>query len=40
MQVSGQAGEHRVEGARVALGHAFGGGSQYFSQALFGAARP
>ncbi|MEE8557515.1 MAG: thiolase domain-containing protein [Myxococcota bacterium] len=31
MQVRGQAGEHQVEGAKLALGHAYGGGSQYFS---------
>ncbi len=31
MQVMGRAGEHQVEGARTALGHAYGGGSQYFS---------
>jgi acetyl-CoA C-acetyltransferase len=31
MQVMGKAGEHQVEGARTALGHAYGGGSQYFS---------
>jgi acetyl-CoA C-acetyltransferase len=31
MQVRGQAGAHQVEGARMALGHAYGGGSQYFS---------
>jgi acetyl-CoA C-acetyltransferase len=30
-QVRGLAGEHQVEGARRALGHAYGGGSQYFS---------
>jgi acetyl-CoA C-acetyltransferase len=30
-QVMGRAGEHQVEGARTALGHAYGGGSQYFS---------
>ncbi len=40
LQVRGQAGEHQVDGARVALGHAYGGGSQYFSMALFGAERP
>jgi acetyl-CoA C-acetyltransferase len=40
MQVRGQAGEHQVDGARIALGHAYGGGSQYFSMALFGAAKP
>jgi acetyl-CoA C-acetyltransferase len=31
MQVRGQAGEHQVDGAKKALGHAYGGGSQYFS---------
>ena len=31
MQVMGKAGEHQVEGASTALGHAYGGGSQYFS---------
>ena len=25
MQVRGQAGDHQVDGARVALGHAYGG---------------
>ncbi len=35
MQVRGQAGEHQIEGAKVALGHAYGGGSQYFSMCLF-----
>ena len=31
MQVMGKAGEHQVAGAKIALGHAYGGGSQYFS---------
>jgi acetyl-CoA C-acetyltransferase len=31
MQVRGQAGAHQIEGAKMALGHAYGGGSQYFS---------
>jgi acetyl-CoA C-acetyltransferase len=31
MQVMGRAGDHQVPGARVALGHAYGGGSQFFS---------
>jgi len=31
MQVMGKAGQHQVTGARTALGHAYGGGSQYFS---------
>jgi acetyl-CoA C-acetyltransferase len=40
MQVRGQAGEHQVDGARVTLGHAYGGGSQYFSMCLFGKEKP
>jgi acetyl-CoA C-acetyltransferase len=39
-QVRGLAGEHQVDGARVALGHAYGGGSQYFSMWIVGEARP
>jgi len=31
MQVMGKAGEHQVPGVRTALGHAYGGGSQYFT---------
>ena len=31
MQVRGQAGDHQVDGARVAVGHAYGGGSQFFA---------
>jgi len=31
MQVMGRAGEHQVTGARRALGHAYGGGSQFFA---------
>lgn len=30
-QVRGTAGEHQVEGARTALGHAYGGAAQYFA---------
>jgi len=40
MQVRGQAGQHQVDGARVAMGHAYGGGSQYFSMCLFGKDKP
>jgi acetyl-CoA C-acetyltransferase len=35
-QVRGLAGEHQVEGAQKALGHAYGGGSQYFSMWIVG----
>jgi acetyl-CoA C-acetyltransferase len=40
MQVRGAAGEHQVDGARVALGHAYGGGSQFFSMWVVGAEKP
>jgi len=40
MQVRGQAGEHQVDGARLALGQAYGGGSQYFSLCILGADKP
>ena len=31
LQVRGLAGEHQVDGARTALGHAYGGAAQYFA---------
>jgi acetyl-CoA C-acetyltransferase len=40
LQVMGEAGEHQIDGARRALGHAYGGGSQYFSMWVVGSARP
>ncbi len=40
MQVRGQAGEHQIAGARRALGHAYGGGSQYFSMWIVGSEKP
>jgi acetyl-CoA C-acetyltransferase len=40
MQVMGRAGEHQVDGARTALGHANGGGSQFFSMWVVGAEKP
>jgi len=39
-QVRGQAGDHQVDGARLAMGHAYGGGSQYFAMWLVGADKP
>jgi acetyl-CoA C-acetyltransferase len=40
MQVMGRAGDHQVDGARTALGHAYGGGSQFFSMWVVGSAKP
>jgi acetyl-CoA C-acetyltransferase len=40
LQVRGAAGEHQVDGVRKALGHAYGGGSQFFSMWVVGSDRP
>jgi acetyl-CoA C-acetyltransferase len=40
MQIREQAGEHQIDGARVALGHAYGGGSQFFAMWVVGADKP
>jgi acetyl-CoA C-acetyltransferase len=40
LQVRGMAGEHQVDGARRALGHAYGGGSQFFSMWVVAADKP
>ena len=40
MQVRGQAGEHQIDGAKLALGHAYGGGSQFFAMATFAKEKP
>jgi acetyl-CoA C-acetyltransferase len=40
LQVMGEAGEHQVDGARRALGHAYGGGSQFFAMWVVGAEPP
>jgi len=36
-QVRGLAGDHQVDGARTAMGHAYGGGSQFFAMWVVGA---
>jgi acetyl-CoA C-acetyltransferase len=40
LQVMGAAGEHQVDGARRAFGHAYGGGSQFFAMWVVGSAKP
>jgi acetyl-CoA C-acetyltransferase len=40
LQVRNQAGEHQIDGARTALGHAYGGGSQFYSMWVLGADKP
>jgi len=39
-QVRGQANGHQVPGARRAMGHAYGGGSQFFAAWIVGADKP
>jgi acetyl-CoA C-acetyltransferase len=40
MQVRGQAGEHQIDGVRTAVGHAYGGGSQFFAMWVVGTDKP
>jgi acetyl-CoA C-acetyltransferase len=40
LQVRGMAGDHQIDGARRALGHAYGGGSQFFSMWVVGSQPP
>jgi acetyl-CoA C-acetyltransferase len=40
LQVRGEAGEHQVDGVKRALGHAYGGGSQFFSMWVVGSDKP
>ncbi|TJZ76784.1 thiolase domain-containing protein [Rhodococcus oryzae] len=40
MQVMNRAGDHQIQDARKAFGHAYGGGSQYFSMWVVGADEP
>ncbi len=40
LQVRGMAGDRQVDGAKVALGHAYGGGSQFFSMWIVGSDKP
>ncbi len=38
-QVRGDAGNHQVDGAKLALGHAYGGGAQFFAMWVVGAEK-
>jgi acetyl-CoA C-acetyltransferase len=40
LQVRGRAGAHQVEGAKLAMGHAYGGGSQFFAMWIVGSEKP
>jgi acetyl-CoA C-acetyltransferase len=38
-QVRGRCEQRQVDGARLALGHAYGGDSNYFAMMVFGSER-
>ena len=40
LQVMGCAGNHQVDGARRAMGHAYGGGSQFFAMWIVASHKP
>ena len=40
MQVRGMAGEHQIDGAKTALGHAYGGGAQFYAMWVVSSDRP
>ena len=40
LQVRAMAGDHQVDGARKAFGHAYGGGAQYYAMWIVGADKP
>ena len=40
LQVRGMAGEHQIDGARTALGHAYGGAAQFYAMWVVGADKP
>jgi acetyl-CoA C-acetyltransferase len=40
LQVRGQAGAHQIEGARTAVGHAYGGASQFFAMWVVSSEKP
>ena len=40
LQVRAMAGEHQVDGAKKAMGHAYGGGSQFFAMWIVGSEKP
>jgi len=40
LQVRGMAGEHQIDGARTAVGHAYGGAAQFFAMWVVGSEKP
>jgi acetyl-CoA C-acetyltransferase len=40
MQIREQAGEHQIDGARTVMGHAYGGGAQFYSMCILTKEKP
>jgi acetyl-CoA C-acetyltransferase len=40
MQVRGQAGDHQIDGAKLAVGHAYGGAAQFYAMWVVGSDKP
>jgi acetyl-CoA C-acetyltransferase len=40
LQIRGRAGDHQVDGARLAVGHAYGGAAQFYAMWVVGADKP
>ncbi|MBV8305296.1 MAG: thiolase domain-containing protein [Acidimicrobiia bacterium] len=40
MQIREQAGEHQIDGVRTAMGHAYGGGAQFYSMCILARDKP
>jgi acetyl-CoA C-acetyltransferase len=40
LQVRGEAGDHQVDGVRTAVGHAYGGGAQFFAMWVLRSTKP
>ncbi len=40
LQVRGMAGEHQIDGARTAVGHAYGGAAQFYAMWVVGSEKP
>ena len=40
MQVRGTAGDHQIDGARLAVGHAYGGAAQFYAMWVVGSDKP
>jgi acetyl-CoA C-acetyltransferase len=40
LQARGMAGEHQIDGAKIAVGHAYGGAAQFYAMWVVGSEKP